>query len=160
MSPRAAARLATLGFDRVFDYVDGKKDWIVAGLPMEGAKADRQRALAKTRRDVPTCLPRDTVDEVRARGGLESWGYCVVVDEDRVVHGLLRDEAVSSAEGSMEVEHLMELGPSTLRPTASMKTALRRIEDAESDFVLITTPSGELLGILYRADLETSVDNG
>ncbi|HUG32788.1 MAG TPA: CBS domain-containing protein [Acidimicrobiia bacterium] len=160
MSPRAAARLAALGFDRVFDYVDGKKDWIAAGLPVEGEKAGRSRALALTRREVPTCRPRDTVEEVRTRGGLDSWGYCVVVDEDRVVHGLLRDETVSSAEGSMEVEHLMELGPTTLRPTAPIETALERMESADSDSVLITTPLGELLGILFRADLETQVDIG
>ena len=60
----------------------------------------------------------------------------------------------------MEVEHLMELGPRTLRPTASMKTALERLDGADSDFVLITTPLGELLGILYRADLEARVDSG
>ncbi len=33
MSPRAAARLETLGFDDVYDYVSGKSDWMAAGLP-------------------------------------------------------------------------------------------------------------------------------
>ena len=36
MSPRAAARLETLGFDKVYDYVSGKSDWIAAGLPTVG----------------------------------------------------------------------------------------------------------------------------
>ncbi len=33
MSPRAAARLETLGFSRVYDYVGGKRDWLAAALP-------------------------------------------------------------------------------------------------------------------------------
>ena len=33
MGPRAAARLGTLGFEQVYDYVSGKSDWIAAGLP-------------------------------------------------------------------------------------------------------------------------------
>src|SRR5438128_1173912 len=36
MSPRAAARLASLGFTKVYDYVAGKADWGSAGLPLEG----------------------------------------------------------------------------------------------------------------------------
>ncbi len=30
MSPRAAARLETLGFTKVYDYVGGKTDWLAA----------------------------------------------------------------------------------------------------------------------------------
>ena len=38
MSPRAACRLETLGFDPsfVFDYVEGKAGWLAHGLPREG----------------------------------------------------------------------------------------------------------------------------
>jgi rhodanese-related sulfurtransferase len=36
MSPRAAARLATLGFTRVYDYAEGKVDWLAHGLPGRG----------------------------------------------------------------------------------------------------------------------------
>ena len=35
MSPRAAWRLESLGFARVYDYVAGKADWMAAGLPTE-----------------------------------------------------------------------------------------------------------------------------
>jgi 3-mercaptopyruvate sulfurtransferase SseA len=31
MSPRAAWRLKTLGFERVYDYVGGKADWLAHG---------------------------------------------------------------------------------------------------------------------------------
>jgi rhodanese-related sulfurtransferase len=31
MSPRAASRLESLGFTEVYDYIDGKLDWMAAG---------------------------------------------------------------------------------------------------------------------------------
>ena len=44
MSPRAAWRLETLGFAQVFDYADGKLDWMTAGLATEGTNATKPRA--------------------------------------------------------------------------------------------------------------------
>ncbi len=41
-SPQAARRLAALGYENVYDYEEGKQDWIEAGLPTEsGAAATR-----------------------------------------------------------------------------------------------------------------------
>lgn len=34
-SPKAAARMEELGYDRVYDYEAGKEDWKSAGLPIE-----------------------------------------------------------------------------------------------------------------------------
>lgn len=45
MSPRAACRLATLGFEQIYDYVAGKSDWLARGLPREGEKAAESRAV-------------------------------------------------------------------------------------------------------------------
>jgi hypothetical protein len=39
MSPRAACRLAALGFAEVYDYVAGKVDWLARNLPVEGTDA-------------------------------------------------------------------------------------------------------------------------
>ena len=36
MSPRAAWRLESIGFEQVYDYVTGKADWGSFGLPLEG----------------------------------------------------------------------------------------------------------------------------
>jgi len=44
MSPRAAWRLETLGFEHAYDYVGGKADWLAHNLPGEGATADQPRA--------------------------------------------------------------------------------------------------------------------
>ena len=38
-SPQAARRLASLGYGNVYDYEEGKQDWIEAGLPTESGAA-------------------------------------------------------------------------------------------------------------------------
>jgi rhodanese-related sulfurtransferase len=38
-SPQAARRLAALGYENVYDYEEGKQDWIEAGLPIESGAA-------------------------------------------------------------------------------------------------------------------------
>jgi hypothetical protein len=35
MSPRAASRLESIGFEQVYDYVAGKADWGSACLPLK-----------------------------------------------------------------------------------------------------------------------------
>src|SRR2546425_965931 len=69
MSPRAAWRLETLGFTRVYEYAAGKADWGAYGLPVEGTvtKVPPIQQLART--DVPTCRLAETIRDVRARVG-------------------------------------------------------------------------------------------
>ena len=38
-SPQAARQLEALGYGNVYDYEEGKQDWIEAGLPTEGGIA-------------------------------------------------------------------------------------------------------------------------
>ncbi len=67
MSPRAAWRLESVGFRDVHDYVDGKLDWMAAGLPTEGSNALRPRAGEVARKDVPICGLQESIGEVRRR---------------------------------------------------------------------------------------------
>ena len=43
------------------------------------------------------------------------WDVCVVVDEDRVVLGVIREDA-AGADPAAPVDQVMEAGPATLRP--------------------------------------------
>src|SRR5919106_6742537 len=97
MSPRAAWRLESLGFKRVYDYVPGKQDWLAAGLPREGRIAGRPRTADVARRDVPTCGLDEPVASVRDRLREAGWEECVVVNEHRVVLGILRAEQLEPA---------------------------------------------------------------
>ena len=90
MSPRAAWRLESLGFGEVYDYDDGKLDWMAAGLPTEGANAQRPRAADVARKEVPTCGVKERLGEVTNRVREQGWDATVVVNEERVVLGLLR----------------------------------------------------------------------
>ena len=59
MSPRAAARLETLGYGPLYDYVDGKADWGAAGLPLEGQSGSETRAGAHVRAELVAFEARD-----------------------------------------------------------------------------------------------------
>src|SRR5919198_6066526 len=92
MSPRAAWRLETLGFREVYDYAAGKQDWAAAGLSTEGKLAELPRAGDVARRDVPTCRLDESVKTIRERVRASGLEACVVVNEERVVFGILLEE--------------------------------------------------------------------
>ena len=94
MSPRAAWRLESLGFTQVFDYVAGEQDWFAYGLPREGKLAGVPHAGELARRDTPTCRLTDRIGDVRDQAWGTGWNACVVVNEERIVLGLLREQAL------------------------------------------------------------------
>jgi len=152
MSPRAAARLDSLGFERVYDYGASKVDYLARGLPREGEKADERRAGDVVRDDVVRCGPADTVDEVRERIESSPYGFALVVSEDQVVLGRVRRSALDQAEGAT-AEQVMEAGPSTIRAKEEPDALRERLEDRDLRAAVVTTPDGVLLGIVRRADL-------
>jgi len=42
-SPQAARKLDALGYENVYDYEEGKQDWIEAGLPTESGAVSAER---------------------------------------------------------------------------------------------------------------------
>src|SRR5258708_3316769 len=94
MSPRAAWRLETLGFGDVYDYVDGKNDWMAAGLPTEGTNAEHPRAVDVVRKDVPTCALKEKLGDVKSRVRAQGWYAVVVANDQRVRLRLLRSNAL------------------------------------------------------------------
>ena len=153
MSPRAAWRLESLGFTKVYDYVGGKSDWIAAGLPVEGDQANIPRAIDVVKRDVPTCRPSDLIGDVRAQVEAARADVCIVTTDDGIVLGRLRRQALASDRGKA-VEEVMEPGPTTTRADAWLEGLVQRLYNAEVTSMLITTPEGTLLGVVYREDAE------
>jgi predicted transcriptional regulator len=141
MSPRAAWRLEGLGFEKVYDYVPGKADWLASGLPWEGKLASVLSIDDVARRDVPTCAPTEKVENTRDRVRAASWDVCVVVNEEWVVLGLLR-------------EKVMRNGPTTSRPNEPVVKMAKRMRERGARTVLVTTSDGRLVGLLYREDAE------
>jgi Mg/Co/Ni transporter MgtE len=153
MSPRAASRLEGLGFERVYDYVPGKADWFASGLPREGRLASVPTIGEAARRDVPTCAPAEKVGAVRERVRKAGWDRSVVVNKERVVLGLLRERELLSDPKS-SVEEAMRNGPATFRSNEPVGKMAQRMQDREATAVLVTTPDGRLVGLLYREDAE------
>jgi CBS domain-containing protein len=153
MSARAASRLETLGFTQVFRYTLGKQDWFAAGLPREGRLAGVPRAADAARTDVPTCGLTDRVGEVRERVRAAGWNRCLVVDEHRVVLGLLHGRGLA-ATAEMPAEEVMQPGPTTFRPNGALSAIVEWMHDRKVGSVVVTTSDGELLGVLFREDAD------
>lgn len=150
MSPRAAWRFESLGFERVYDYAAGKADWLASGLPRDGTAAATPRAGDLLRSDVPTCGIEERVGSVRERVDRSGYDFCLVVNEHNVLLGRLRRAAL---EGDPEARagEVMEAGPSTVRPSRSLQDLL---SSGRTPVFLVTTPHGRLLGVLNRAEAE------
>ena len=151
MSPRAAWRLESLGFREVYDYVDGKADWLAAGLSAEGTNVSRPRAGDVARKDAPTCRLDEPMQEVRDRVAREGWNVCVVVNASRVVLGILRAEQLEG-ESAEVVEKVMRPGPSTFRPNVAIEEIAHYMIHHKVENSPITTSDGRLVGVLRQED--------
>src|SRR5262249_18556819 len=140
-------------FDQVYRYVGGKLDWLASGLPREGREATRPRAGDLARHAVPACLPSETLHVVNSRVRDAGWDRCVVVNEQRVVLGLL-GPAGWDASPKATAEQMMKPGPSTFRPNVALGEMAKYMREHEMDSAVITTNDGVLLGLLCREDAE------
>jgi CBS domain-containing protein len=156
MSPRAASRLETLGFDQVYDYVAGKADWGSAGLPLEGADGSETRAGAHVRTDVPTCRPQDSLQTVCKELEESGWDTCFVVDARGVVLGRLGRRAIRGR-ANVSAEEAMTPGPSTIRPSARLDTMVERMRRQNLTNLPVTTSDGRLVGLLPLRDAEEAL---
>ncbi|HZV52868.1 MAG TPA: CBS domain-containing protein [Candidatus Dormibacteraeota bacterium] len=159
MSPRAAWRLESLGFRQVYDYTAGKLDWMAAGLPTEGTGAARPRAGDLARKEVPTCGLDERLGEVRDRVRARGWKVAVVVNEERVVLGLLRTGELD-ADGDRSIEEVMRPGPSTFRPFVPAEEMARFMTEHGLESAPITTADGRLVGLLLREDAIAHTSGG
>jgi CBS domain-containing protein len=151
MAPRAAARLTTLGFEKVYEYKAGKLDWLAAGLPSEGENSTRPRAADASRKDMVVCGLQDRLGDVSGRATAAGWEVAVVIDEARIVLGLLRSKQLEM-DPNLRVEQVMRSGPSTFRPYVSIKEMADHMVEHELDSAPITTSDGKLMGVLLKSD--------
>jgi rhodanese-related sulfurtransferase len=138
MSPRAAALLDLLGFERVYDYAPSKVDYLARGLPREGEKAGERRAVDALRDEVVRFAPGDSAEDARGRIDASPFGFGLVVDENGVVLGRLRRSALERSEDGA-VEQVMEVGPSTVRAHVPAEDLRERLEQRELSCAIVTT---------------------
>jgi Mg/Co/Ni transporter MgtE len=152
LSPRAASRLETLGFPRVYDYVAGKADWGSYGLPLDGHADSSTRVSGIAETDVPTCRLDELVADVTARLR-DDWDICVVTNDDDIVLGLLGRSALHSDQKT-SVEDAMTPGPSTTRPSTRREAITKRMHDQNLIRMIVTRSDGVLFGVLRAEDIE------
>ena len=129
----------------------GELDWLAAGLPTEGRNASRPRAGEVARRDVPTCRLDESIGEVRVRVRAAGWDACVVVNDERVVLGLLRAEELRRGQDE-SIERVMRPGPSTFRPHVPIEELAHHMIHHDLPASPVTTSDGRLVGLLRRED--------
>ncbi len=159
MSPRAAWRLESLGFNNVFDYVGGKADWFAAGLPREGRLAGIPRTGDIARRDDVTCRLKDRISDVINRIRDAGKEACIVTTDGDVVLGRVRIDRLNGDEQA-QAEEVMESGPTTTRADTTLESILERFNARDVDSILVATSDGRLVGTLYRTDVERHLNEG
>jgi Mg/Co/Ni transporter MgtE len=91
------------------------------------------------------------MEEVRERVRSAGWDACVVVNEERVVFGLLRERELAKG-GSGPAERSMRPGPSTFRPNVPIEEMGGYMMQHDLISSPITTADGRLVGLLRRTD--------
>jgi predicted transcriptional regulator len=84
---------------------------------------------------------------VRAAG----WDACVVVNQQRVVLGLLRAKELDG-DPDQRIEQAMRPGPSTFRPHVPIAEMAQYMVEHDSENAPITTSDGRLVGLLRQQD--------
>jgi Mg/Co/Ni transporter MgtE len=134
----------------VYDYVAGKADWIAAGRATDGPDASTRRAGGVADSGVMTCRLEDQAGEVARRLRAAGTDTAVVVDADNTVLGRLRLGRFT--EDRTAVGDAMEEGPATVRASEPLDELLTRMRAHRAAQVLVTTPEGQLLGIVRGVD--------
>lgn len=155
MSPRAACRLDTLGFEQVFDYLPGKVDWLARGLPTEGEAAGETRASHLLRDDVVTCRLNTQMGDIRGSVEASPYGFAFVTTGHGILLGRLRRAAVEG-DADVRAEAVMEPGPSTVRADTPAAKLADRMRQGDLSTLVVTDPEGRFLGIVRKDDAEAA----
>ncbi len=151
MSPRAAARLETLGFDKVYDYVSGKSDWIAAGLPTVRESVGVPTAGTTLRAGDIVSHTGERLGDVERRVRGEGKDEVIVVDDRHVVLGRIRG-ATFDGDPDALIEDVMRPGPATIRPDTPLETVVATLDPAGVANMLVTDPDGRFIGSVYLED--------
>lgn len=123
----------------MYDYVDGKADWMAYGLPVEG---DDGPFLGDRLAPVATCEVTKRVADARRALDVAGAPAVVLVDAGGVAVGEVDYAALDGAADDADLLDVLEPVPSTLRPSVTV-AALAEGGGGER---LVTTSDGRLLG--------------
>jgi CBS-domain-containing membrane protein len=81
---------------------------------------------------------------------------CLVVDERRLVTGVVRASDLPSGDHPRAAEVMRE-GPSTYRPNVSVEELAPKLDDKHPPWVIVTTSAGVLVGVTTADAVRTAV---
>jgi len=143
-----------MGFGVVYDFVDGKLDWIARGAPVEGAGPHHAVAGGVADRDaVLACRLGDQLGDVARQLDSVLHDYCVVLNDHDIVLGRMRKQNLQGPRDA-RVEQVMEPGPTTVRASEPAAGLLERMRNKKVPAVIVTTNKGRLMGTATQAALE------
>jgi Mg/Co/Ni transporter MgtE len=99
-----------------------------------------------------SCELDATVGDVRGLVEQSPYGFALVVARGGCLLGRLRKRTLEG-DPNARAGDVMEAGPSTVRPDTGAGKLLRRLEQRDLRTAIVTTPEGELLGVVRRDDL-------
>ena len=136
----------------MYDYVDGKVDWMAYGLPVEGEDGP---FVGEQVEELPTCGPDQTVADARSRLEESGADEVVVVTAENLAIGLVDAEALETAGADDRLLDVMAPVPGAIRPSVTAAS----LADRDVERVLVTTPDGLLLGMV-SGGADTGQDDG
>jgi hypothetical protein len=123
----------------VYDYVDGKADWMAYDLPVEG---DDGPFLGQRLEPVPTCDVALTVADARQAMDTSESDVVVLVHATGLAVGEVEREALEGQADDVRLLEILAPVPSTVRPSVTVAS----VADAGGGQRLVTTSDGRLLG--------------
>ncbi len=123
----------------MYEYVDGKVDWMAFGLPVEGEDGP---FLGDVVTEVPTCDVRGSVGEARRVLAGSGGEDVVVVVDDGLVVGDLDLDMLDGVADDVDLLEVLRPVPSTVRPSVTVSS----LAEAGGGTRLVTTSDGRLLG--------------
>ncbi|HYM50435.1 MAG TPA: CBS domain-containing protein [Candidatus Limnocylindrales bacterium] len=135
----------------------GKQAWFDENRPREGKSAEEVWVGDVAGQAVPACGLQDRIGAVRDRVRAAGQQVCVVLNEERILLGMLRQKAL---EGDREriAGEVMDPGPKTFRPSATLEQMLAWMREHDVQTVaLVTTSLGRFCGAISRADAEATL---
>jgi CBS domain-containing protein len=103
------------------------------------------------------CRLDATLAEARELMAASDADFCVVVNEERIVAGVLRGDALAKARDARAAD-VMELGPRTIRPGQPVEKLLAKRSSQGVKSWIVTIAHGELVGVLLREDAERALE--
>ena len=108
---------------------------------------------------MPTCELDEWLGDVADHVRASEWNACVVINQERVVFGILREKELAFDPES-SIETAMRPGPSTFRPHVPIDEMARFMVNHDLVSAPITTSDGRLVGLLRREDAVAAAANG